>query len=102
MVTAEQQTEVIVTADDLKNPRFTPRELKLIHEQWGRSFSAIVSDDSSDDKLVVFAWLKLHRDGHAVTREDIDDVLIRFEIDTPDPTNGRPPTISPSSAATGE
>lgn len=94
--------EVAITGDDLRSPRFTPRELALIREQFGRSFSAIVADDESDDRFTVLAWLKLHRDHPDLTRDDIQDVVIRFEIDAPDPTNARPATISPRSAGTGE
>jgi hypothetical protein len=94
-------TEVTVRTSEVSNPRFTPRELRLIQQQTGRTFSQIMSDEDSDEKFVVFAWLKLRRDGHPVDWEDMDDVLISISSSELDPTNGRPVTTSPPSAATG-
>lgn len=94
-------TTVSLTTEDLQALRFTPRELRLISEQFGRSLSAILDDEQSDDKFVMFAWLKLRRDGHDLDRDAMDDVLISFEVGKPDPTNGQQQTILPSSAAIG-
>jgi hypothetical protein len=94
-------TEVVLSTTEVSKPRFTPRELRLIREQTGRSFTQIMADDDSDDRFVVFAWLKLRRDGHDLEWADLDDVVISLTTAEPDPTNGRPPTISPPSAATG-
>jgi len=91
---------VDVSAEELSNPRFTPRELRLIQEHAGRSFSAIVGDADSDEKMVVIAWLKLRRDGYAITLADMDDVVIGFAIENP--TNGKPPPTSPHSVVGGE
>ena len=102
---AESLTEVTVYRTDLANPRFTPRELRLIREQTGRTLSAILTDEESDEKFIVFGWLKLRRDGHEITLEDMDDVVLHFvtteEAPAADPTNGRPSATSPPSVATG-
>jgi hypothetical protein len=93
--------EVVLSTAEVANPRFTPRELREIKEQTGRSFTQIMSDEESDEKFVVFAWLRLRRDGHQIEWADLDDVVISLTTGEPDPTNGRPPTTSPRSAATG-
>jgi hypothetical protein len=101
-VTGIAVREVELTTGDVARPRFTPRELRLIKEQVGRSFTQVMSDEESDDRFVVFAWLKLRRDGHQLDWSDMDDVLITISSDQPpDPTNGQPATTSPRSAATG-
>jgi hypothetical protein len=99
-------TEVVIHRADMANPRFTPRELRLIRETLGRSFSSVLADEESDDKFVVLAWLKLRRDGHELAWEEMDDVVLTFVTAepeaAPDPMNGQPPTISPRSAGSGE
>jgi hypothetical protein len=93
--------EVVLTKAEIANPRFTPRELRLIREYTGHSMSELLADEHSDDKFVVFGWLKLRRQGYTVDWESMDDIVLSFDMDEAvvDPTNGRPPTISPSSAA---
>lgn len=93
--------EVVLSTAEVSNPRFTPRELRLIHEQTGRTFTQIMSDEESDEKFVVFAWLRLRRDGHQLDWADLDDVVISLTTSQADPTNGRPDKTSPPSAATG-
>jgi hypothetical protein len=93
--------EVELTTAEVARPRFTPRELRLIKEQLGRSFTEVMADETSDDRFVVFAWLKLRRDGHDLSWEQMDDVLITLSGETPDPMNGRPASSSPPSAGTG-
>jgi len=94
--------EIELKTSEVGNPRFTPRELRMIREQTGRTFSQAMGDENSDDKFVIFAWLKLRRDGHDVSWEDMDDVVISITgITEPDPTNGQLPKTSPLSAATG-
>jgi hypothetical protein len=93
--------EVTLRTSEVASPRFTPRELRLIRAQTGRTFSQVMGDEDSDDKFIVFAWLKLRRDGHQIEWDEMDDVVISLTSDEPDPTNGRPGTTSPSSAATG-
>lgn len=94
-------TEVHLSRDDLASPRFTPRELRLIKDTTGHSFTTLIGDDDSDDKVVVIAWLKLRRDGYDVTLADMDDVVLSFNVDAEDPTNASPPTTSPRSATGG-
>lgn len=102
MAVPELALEVELTTSDVAKPRFTPRELRLIKEQVGRSFTQVMSDEESDDRFVVFAWLKLRRNGHGLDWDDMDDVVITIsgEPDV-DPTNGQPAKTSPRSAATG-
>lgn len=92
--------------EDITRPRFTPRELDTVKEALGRSFSQILTDETSDDKFTVLAWLKLRRDGYTVDWEAMRDVVIAVMADVPaelaNPTNALPPTISPPSADIGE
>lgn len=95
-------TEVVLTAEDVRAPRFTPRELRMVQAQYGKAFSAIVGDEDTDDKFVVLAWLKLRRDGVDCDVTDLDDVVITLAVaEELDPTSAVPPTISPSSANGG-
>jgi hypothetical protein len=80
--------------------RFTPRELRLIREHTGRSYSEIVADDSSDDRFTVMAWLKARRDGHDLDFEEMEDVVISITNSAVDPTTVLRDAISQSSAAT--
>ena len=93
--------EVTLRQDELAAPRFTPRELRIIKEQTGRSFMQLVTDEGDDTKFAVMAWLKLRRDGHDLTLDDMDDVVITIGSDVLDPTNGQPDITSPRSAASG-
>jgi hypothetical protein len=93
--------EVELTTSEVARPRFTPRELRLIKEQLGRSFTQVMSDEQSDDRFIVFAWLKLRRDGHPIEWEDMDDVLISLSGEPADPSNGQPASSSLPSVATG-
>jgi len=95
--------EVVLTKAEIASPRFTPRELRLIREHTGLSLSQILGDEDSDDKFVVFGWLKLRRMGHHLDWAEMDDVVLAFsmEDEAVDPTNGRPAITSPSSAGTG-
>jgi len=95
--------EVTLRAAEIANPRFTPRELRLIRDHTGVSLSKLLADEDSDDKFVVFGWLKLRRMGYDADWDAMEDIVLSFDMaDAPvDPTSGRPPTISPSSAGTG-
>jgi len=92
--------EVVLRAEELATPRFTPRELRLIQEHLGRSFSQLVTDEASDDKLAVVAWLKLRRDGYDVSWDEMDDVVISIAAESANPTSAQPGTTSPPSAST--
>jgi hypothetical protein len=94
--------EVTLTKAEIQNPRFTPRELRLIREYTGKSLTDLLGDEHGDDKFTVFGWLKLRRLGVELAWEEMDDVVLSFDMNdpVPDPTNGRPATTSPSSAAT--
>jgi hypothetical protein len=94
--------EIVLRADELE-VAFTPRELRQIKETLGRSWSQITGDETDDDKFAVQAWLKLRRDGYQVELADLDDVVIRIDVEgVPDPTSGGPSRTSPDSAASGE
>ena len=93
--------ELTLRMEDMSNPRFTPRELRLIKQATGRAWSQIMADETDDEKFPVLAWLKLRRDGYELELGEMDDVLISLEVSPPDPTNGQPPTISLPSADIG-
>lgn len=92
--------EIIVQAGEL-SVGFTPRELRMIRETLGRSWSQIVADETTDDKFTVFAWLQLRREGHNVGLDALDDVVIRINAAPPDPTTNAQPTTSPDSVVSG-
>src|SRR5215469_11830129 len=92
-----QQAEITLDIRDI-DMRFTPRELRLIREHTGRSYSQIMGDESSDDRFTVAAWLKARRDGRDISWDDMDDVLISITGPAVDPTTGRPAATSLSSA----
>ena len=94
--------EVTLDVVEAMTPRFTPRELRIIKEQLGRSFSEVLSDDEGDEKYVVLAWLKLRRDGYDVTLEQMDDIVVSLSNSAVDPTTVLRDTISQRSAASGE
>jgi len=95
--------QLTLTRDDLGSPRFTPRELRMIKEAFGRSFWEVMQDDT-DDKFVMLAWLKLRREGHELGVDDLDDTIIQISPDQTqvDPTSADTSRDSPASAATGE
>jgi hypothetical protein len=98
-LTAAELVEIELDVRDL-NMRFTPRELRLIREQTGRSYSQIMADETSDDRFTVAAWLKTRRDGHDIALADMDDVLISItNTGELDPTTAPPGAILPSSVA---
>jgi hypothetical protein len=96
--------EVRLVKADL-SPRFTPRELATIKARYGKSMTALMQDDVSDDRLIVVAWLRLRREGRDVDLDDMDDVVIGLptELDASavDPTNATPANGSPPSVSSG-
>jgi hypothetical protein len=98
--------EVVLNRDDLGAGHFTPNELAMLKAHFGRSFSELVGDETSDDKFVALAWIKLRRLGHKVDFDQMGDtvIIVRAEEREPpaDPTAGGRSTSSPASAATGE
>jgi hypothetical protein len=95
--------EVVLHMEEMRSPRFTPRELRMVKEHTGRAFSKLVADEDSDEKLTVLAWLKLRRDGYEGSLADLDDVVITLDAGgAEDPSSEQAPTLSPPSAATGE
>ena len=95
--------EVVLSVEESKSPRFTPRELRMVKEHTGQAFTKLIADDNSDDKLVVLAWLKLRRDGYDVSISDLDDTVIVLDAEgVVDPTSGQAPMPLPDSAVTGE
>jgi hypothetical protein len=103
--TAPGVPEVVPLYQEDLTPRFTPRELALIKSTTGLTFSQMMADEESDEKFTAWAWLKLRRQGFAVSWEDMQDVLIELrasEVSDVDPLNAARPTTSPLSAVTGE
>ena len=96
----EWPAQVELRQEEVQTPRFTPRELRMIQEHTGRSFSQIVTDEDSDEKFVLVAWLKLRRDGYQVGWDDMDDIVIQIG-GSANPTTEQPATTSPPSATTG-
>lgn len=96
-------TEIVLRAEEME-VGFTPRELRMVRDALGRSWSQIVADLESDDKFLVFAWLRLRRDGYDVGLEAVDDIVIRITTDEapPDPTSVEPSRTSPASVTSGE
>lgn len=90
-----------VTISTQYTPQFTPRELDIIKDQTGRTYSAIVGDDDSDDRFVVTAWLKLRRAGYQLDLADMRDVVIELSSEPPDPTSDERSSSSSTSAASG-
>ena len=91
----ELPAQVTLHKAEIANPRFTPRELRLIKEQTGATLSTLLGDESGDEKFVVFGWLKLRREGHELDLADMDDVVLSFDFAgdvVADPTSGQLPT----------
>lgn len=93
--------EVILRADELE-VAFTPRELRMVKDTLGRSWSQITGDETTDEKFVVQAWLKLRREGYEVELGALDDVVIRVDVSEVDPTSAELSMSSPPSAGSGE
>jgi len=96
--------QVELLRDDIASPRFTPRELRTLKEQFGRSFGQILADEESDEKFTALAWIKLRRQGHQVELTDMDDMVIVIRPEQAarvDPSSGGSSTGSPPSAGTG-
>jgi len=96
------QIEVTITAD--YRPRFTPRELETIKAETGRSLMQLISDDESDEKFRVLAWLKLRRSSHPLEWDEMRDVIIGLDekAEPVDPLNEPPSSGSPPSVSSGE
>jgi len=84
---AQAQLPAVVKITKDYSPQFTPRELDMIRDQTGRSYSQIVADDESDEKFTITAWLTLRRAGHDIRLEQMRDVVIELGGDA-DPTSG--------------
>lgn len=86
---------------DLTQPlRFTPKQLKELKAQTGRTFSELFADDP----FTVTAWLRLRREGWPTLRyADLEDCVIEAGAggDAVSPLNVTPPTGSPPSAGSG-
>jgi len=95
-------TRVKLAGDDI-SAAFTPRELDAVKAHFGRAFSQIVADETTDEKFTVLAWLKLRRMGFDVTLDGMLDIVIELDANAVlDPTSAARPTTSPDSVATGE
>jgi hypothetical protein len=84
---------VTLAGDDV-SAAFTPRELDAVKAHFGRAFSQIIADESTDEKFTVLGWLKLRRMGFDVSLDAMLDVVIELDANAvPDPTSvGRPTT----------
>jgi len=86
---------------DLNEPlRFTPRQLKELKAQTGKTFTALFADDP----FTVTAWLRLRREGWPALRyADLEDCVIEAggEGGGLDPLNVTPPTASLPSVGSG-
>lgn len=86
-------TEVTLTKLDISTPRFTPRELQMVKDRLGRSFSQVIAEEETDDKFSVIAWLKLRRDGYPVDWDQMLDIVIAIDVtDALNPTSASPQT----------
>lgn len=104
-ITAVTPDEVRLVKADL-SPRFTPRELATIKARYGRSMTALMQDEASDDRLIVVAWLRLRREGRDLELDDMDDIIIGLPTELEagaavDPTNATPANGSPPSVSSG-
>jgi hypothetical protein len=89
--------------EDLVQIGFTGRELAAIKQHTGHSLSELLSDEATDDKFIVLAWLKLRRDGQNVSWEDMLDVVVDFQPTESlvDPQNAASFATSPPSVTSG-
>ncbi len=92
---------VELTKEDLANPRFSPRELRVLRERTGMSLGQLLADEGNDEKFTALAWLKLRRSGQPLEWDDMDDVVIELKLTESalDPTSA--PSSSPSSTSAG-
>src|SRR5262245_39013071 len=96
--------QVELLRDDISSPRFTPRELRMLKDTFGRSFGQLLADEDTDDKFTALAWIKLRRQGYDVPLDAMDDMVIEVkpgEMEPVDPSTGSSSTPSPPSAGTG-
>jgi len=85
---------------DMGQPlRFTPKELRILRAQTGRTFTDLMQEEAP----VVMAWFRLRREGWPDLRyADLEDVTIEVgEAVAADPLNVQPPTSWPDSAGSG-
>jgi len=86
---------------DLSQPlRFTPKQLRELKAQTGRTFTELFADDP----FTVTAWLRLRREGWPSLRyADLEDCVIEAGAGSVgvDPLNVTPPTGSLPSAGSG-
>ena len=86
---------------DLSQPlRFTPKQLKELKAQTGRTFTELFADDP----FTVTAWLRLRREGWPSLRyADLEDCVIEAGAGSVglDPLNVTPQTGSPPSVGSG-
>ena len=105
IIRPELPDEVPLYRDDITAPRFTPRELRIVRDGFGKSLTELLVDEASDEKYTALAFLKLRRDYPGMTLDDIDDMVIaiRFTEGMPlDPQTGLLVPTSQGSATTGE
>jgi hypothetical protein len=98
----ERPAEVELYREDFTQMGFTGRELAAIKQHTGKSLSELLDDEHADERFLVFAWLKLRRDGHDLEWDDMLDIVVRVKPgESADPPKLEPSPDSPDSAATG-
>lgn len=80
-------------------PRLTPNELRVLKVTTGRSLADLFGDEA--DAMQAMVWVKLRRQGFAVSWEQAGDVEADMTPPTVDPTNATSSPPSPLSADSG-
>jgi len=76
-----------VTVTQTMGARFTPNELRRLKTETGKTMTELMGPEADDaDRMQTLVWLRLVREGHAVTWEECAEVAINVEIEPPDPT----------------
>lgn len=101
---AARPTTVVLAKEDLANPRFSPRELRILRERLGMSLGTLMAAEDNDEKFTALAWLKLRRTGVPVEWDDMDDVVIELRLTESalDPSSAASLNSSSISAGSGE
>lgn len=96
--------EIVVDTANLAI-RMTPNELRALKAETGRSMEDLMGEGAEmADRLQAISWLRLRREGYAVSWAEAGDVGVRFETSEakpPDPTSGDTSATSPGSVTSG-
>lgn len=102
--------EIQLWREDVSSASFTPRQLRMVRETFGRAYAEVMADEASDDRLRLLGWLKLQEDVGPFPIELMDDVRIKLPpvgadgkaMGRPDPFDAASSTPSSDSAGGGE